>query len=135
MIETEVISNIPDTFLPLLPLKNVVLLPKSIIPIIVGRPLSIQAVEVALKKDRHLFITTQRDQTVETPTERDLFDHGTRSTILQVMRMPNNSLKILAEGICRAKITQYKEVDGFICVEQKDLPTTHDTRSVRLEAL
>lgn len=135
MIETEVTSNIPDTFLPLLPLKNVVLLPKSIIPIIVGRPLSIQAVEASLKKDRQLFITTQRDQTIETPTERDLFNHGTRSTILQVMRMPNNSLKILAEGICRAKITLFDNEHDFICVAPKDLPTTHDTLNVRLEAL
>ncbi|MCX5925106.1 MAG: endopeptidase La [Candidatus Dependentiae bacterium] len=135
MIEAEVANNIPDNFLPLLPLKNVVILPKSIIPIIVGRPLSIQAVEQALKGDRQLFITTQKDQNIESPVEKDLFSHGTRSTILQVMRMPNGSLKILAEGICRAKITQFEEKDGFISVKHQDLPTTHDTLTVKLEAL
>lgn len=135
MIETEVANNIPDNFLPLLPLKNVVILPKSIIPIIVGRPLSIQAVEQALRDNRQIFITTQKDQNIESPTEKDLFSHGTRSTILQVMHMPNGSLKILAEGICRAKIVQFEEIDGFICVEPQDLPTTNDTLNVKLEAI
>jgi len=135
MIEAEVENNIPHHFLPLLPLKNVVILPKSIIPIIVGRALSIQAVEYALKGDRQLFITTQKDQDVESPSEKDVFDHGTRSIILQTMRMPNGSLKILAEGVCRAKIAQFREIDGFIAVEPEDLPTTHDTLSIKLEAI
>jgi len=136
MIEAEIHpTNKLNLFLPLLPLKNVVILPKSIIPIIVGRQLSIQAVEQALKGNRELFITTQKDQTIESPTEKDLFSHGTRSTILQVMRMPNGSLKILVEGICRSKITKFQEKDGLISVEHKDLPTTDDTLTVKLEAL
>src|SRR5438046_3073481 len=87
-----------NSFLPLLPLKNVVILPKSIIPIIVGRQSSIQAVEYALKHDRTIFITAQKDQKIESPTEQDVYQYGTKSTILQVMRMPNDALKILAEG-------------------------------------
>src|SRR5579872_4382247 len=82
--------------LPLLPLKNVAIMPKSIIPIIVGRDISIKAVEYALKNDRMLFISAQKDANTETPTESDIFVHGTRSVILQVMRMPNGPLKILA---------------------------------------
>src|ERR1700688_4943943 len=89
--------------LPLLPLKNVAILPKSIIPVIVGRDISIKAVEHALKTDRMLFISAQRNSATETPTKDDVFTYGTRSTILQVMRMPNGPLKILAEGPCRAK--------------------------------
>lgn len=83
--------------LPLLPLKNVVILPKSIIPIIVGRDLSIKAVEFALKHNRSLFITAQKDPKTEDPTADDVFQVGTRSTVLQVMRMPNGALKILAK--------------------------------------
>lgn len=121
--------------LPLLPLKNVVILPKSIIPIIVGRPLSIKAVEFALKHERSLFITAQKDPKTESPTIDDLFKHGTRSNILQVMRMPNGSLKILAEGICRAQITSFKEEDGFIEVGSEDLATTNIEETVEIAAI
>ncbi len=120
--------------LPLLPLKNVVILPKSIIPIIVGRPLSIKAVEYALKHDRTMFITSQKDQSVENPVQDDLFAYGTRSTILQVMRMPNGALKVLAEGICRSKIEQFSHEDGFIQVDCTDLPTTNTENDIEIEA-
>src|ERR1700739_3810108 len=90
--------ELDNAFLPLLPLKNVVILPKSIIPNIVSRQSSIQAVEYALKHNRTIFITAQKDQKIENPTEQDVFEYGTKSTILQVMRMPNDALKILAEG-------------------------------------
>ncbi len=127
--------DVERTMLPLLPLKNVVILPKSIVPIIVGRSLSIKAVEAALKQDHTLFITSQKDQEVETPGKDDLFSYGTRATILKVSHMPNGALKILAEGICRAKIDEFTETDGFITVSYTDLPTTSLEKEVELEAI
>ena len=121
--------------LPLLPLKNVAMLPKSIIPVIVGRDISIKAVEHALKTDRMLFISAQKNAATENPTKDDVFTYGTRSTILQVMRMPNGPLKILAEGLCRAKVTQFIEhEDGFIQAIYEDIPTPDSELTVELEA-
>jgi len=122
------------TFLALLPLKNVVILPKSIIPIIVGRKRSIKAVEFALKNDKGIFITSQNDSQIEFPEKNDLFQFGTRSTILQVMRMPNGALKILAEGICRAKMTHFSEESGFMSGICHDIPTTDNSPGTELEA-
>lgn len=124
-----------DTQLPLLPLKNVVILPKNIIPVIVGRPASIRAVEFALKHNNAIFITAQKDPNVESPTAEDLFTYGTRAKILQVMRMANGALKILAEGICRSSIVQAQDVDGFISVICFDIKTTNNEQTVELEAL
>lgn len=122
-------------FLPLLPLKNVAILPKSIIPIIAGRDISIKAIEYALKHDRMLFIAAQKDANTENPSEMDIYNHGTRSIILQVMRMPNGPLKILAEGLCRARATQFEEhEEGFIMTGYEDLPTTGLENTVELEA-
>ena len=122
-------------FLPLLPLKNVAMLPKSIIPVIVGRDISIKAVEHALKNDRMLFVSAQKSASTETPTEDDVFVYGTRSTILQVMRMPNGPLKILAEGLCRAKAISFENHEsGFINVKYEDLPTSNGELSTELEA-
>lgn len=127
--------ELESSILPLLPLKNVAILPKSIIPVIVGRDISIKAVEHALKTNRMLFISAQKNPTTETPTHNDVFTYGTRSTILQVMRMPNGPLKILAEGLCRAKALHFTDhEDGFINVECQDLPTTNLKSSVDLEA-
>jgi len=133
--DTGVATNTTFNRLPLLPLKNVVILPKSIIPIIVGRPLSIKAVEHALNNDRSLFITAQKDPKTESPALDDLFHIGTRANILQVMRMPNGALKILAEGICRAQIDSFDHLDGFMSIEYHDLETTHLNKDVEIEAI
>ncbi len=124
-----------ELYLPLLPLKNVVILPKSIIPIIVGRASSVEAVEYALKKDKSIFITSQKEQKTESPTIDDVFQYGTRSSILQVMRMPNGALKILAEGMCRSKVVKSEQDEGFLGVYCKDLPTKGKRATIELEAL
>lgn len=130
----KIIEPIDDHILPLLPLKNVVLLPKSILPVIVGRDTSIKAVEDALKGTKTIFVTAQKDPDIEHPTPNTLYTYGTRSTILQVMRMPNGSLKILVEGINRARIIAHKEMDGFTGVEYEDLDTTKKTKTADFEA-
>lgn len=121
--------------LALLPLKNVVILPKSIIPIIVGRQSSIDAVEFALKNQQTIFITAQKNPKTENPTEVDVFEYGTRSTILQVMRMPNGSLKLLAEGICRSKMETAIAQSGFIVATCHDIETTNAELTAETEAL
>ncbi len=123
------------TFLALLPLKNVVILPRSVIPIIVGRASSIQAVEFALRNNKSIFITAQKDSNIETPTTADLFEYGTRSTILQVMRMPNGALKILAEGVCRAQIMGTQREEDFLGVFCQDIPTTNMEVTTEIEAV
>jgi ATP-dependent Lon protease len=122
-------------FLALLPLKNVVLLPKSILPIIVGRPSSIQSVEYALKQDKSIFISAQKDPDIEQPIEADIFDHGTRAVILQVMRMPNGSLKILVEGISRAKIIETISTKELTGVYLEDLETDFPKKETELDAI
>lgn len=126
-----------DIALPLLPLKNVVLLPKSITPIIVGRKSSIRAVEYALKHDKMIFISTQKDAGAENPQFEDIYIVGTRAIILQVMRMPNGALKILAEGMCRSKITRLQEDSqkDFMSVFYQDMPTIGAKDSIELQAL
>ena len=128
-------KQVETHILPLLPLKNVIILPKSILPIIVGRKISINAVEEALNNDKILFITTQKDASIEQPVVQDLYRYGTKATILQVMRVPNGALKILVEGLGRAKITKAVSSDTFLRVMYEDLPTTSLERSIENEAL
>lgn len=121
--------------LPLLPLKNVVILPKSIIPIEARRPTSIEAVKYALKNNLSLFITAQKDARTESPNLNDIYQLGTRSTILQVRDMSNGSLYILAEGICRSRIIASENIDGFLGVQCEDYQFTNTASQLELEAL
>ncbi len=124
-----------NTKLPLLPLKNVVLLPKSILPIIVGRASSVKAVEAALQGAKLVFITAQKDPDIEVPKAKDLYDYGTRALILQTMRMSNGSLKILVEGLSRGKMIDMEEsAQGFFQVDCIDLPTPEVIRTSDFEA-
>jgi len=133
-LEKQALTQSENT-LALLPLKNVVILPKSIIPIIVGRESSIKAVESALKDNKLIFITTQKSPEIENPTEADLFAYGTKSTILQVMRMPNNALKILVEGLNRAKALKMDSSGEFIKVTYEDITSTNLEKNIEIEAI
>ncbi|CDK30324.1 endopeptidase La [Candidatus Babela massiliensis] len=123
-----------NKLLALLPLKNVVILPRSIIPIIVGRASSIEAVEYSLKNNKSIFITAQKHSDIEHPTQDDVFEYGTRSTVLQVERMSKGTLKILVEGICRSKLISSHFNEKFLEVEIQDLPTTGLESTTELEA-
>ncbi len=123
-----------ENILPVLPLKNLVVLPSSIIPIIVGRKSSVLAVEHALKNhNKTIFVTAQKHAETEQPSPDDLHTFGTRSTIVQMMKMPNNSLKILVEGVARSKMIEAYETETFNTALIQDCPTTK-TSDVEIEA-
>lgn len=126
----------PITLLPVLPLKNIVTLPSSIVPVIVGRKSSIQAVEYAVKNNnKTIFVCAQKHPDTEDPTLHDIFEYGTISTILQIIKMPNGSLKILIEGMQRAKITDVNiENKEFLLVNFDYIPTIHTSSDTELEA-
>lgn len=107
--------------LPVLPLKNIVALPKSIIPVVVGRELSIKAVDAAMRGNKEIFVTAQKSLDVENPKIDDVHHYGTRAIILQVARMPNGTLKILIEGIARSRIIEVRENEEFLEVLAQDL--------------
>lgn len=122
--------------LAILPLKNIVTLPTSIVPVIVGRKSSILAVEHAVKhNNKTILVTAQKHPDTEDPQLIDIFDNATVSTILQIIKMPNGSLKILVEGMQRAKISQIEpEHKDFLLAHFDYIPTTHESSDAELEA-
>lgn len=114
-----------ENILPVLPLKNIVVLPSSIIPIIVGRKSSVKAVEHAMKMHgKTIFVTAQKRPETENPSEQDLYAYGTKATIIQMMKMPNNSLKVLVEGVSRAKIVETYQSELFTTALVEEQKTT-----------
>ncbi|MCB9493460.1 MAG: endopeptidase La [Epsilonproteobacteria bacterium] len=123
------------SLLPVLPLKNLVALPKSIVPVVVGREISIKAVDQAMRGNKELFVTAQKSSDTETPTGEDIYEYGTRSLILQVARMPNGTLKILIEGISRCRFVHTQEQDGYLSAYVEDLQTIQDLGDAQRAAL
>ncbi|HOE66873.1 MAG TPA: LON peptidase substrate-binding domain-containing protein, partial [Candidatus Hydrogenedentes bacterium] len=90
--------------LPLLPLKDMVVFPRMVVPLLVGRPSSIAAVEASLATGQPLFLCAQRDPGVEAPGKADLYLIGVAANILQTLRMPDGTIKIVVEGLGRARV-------------------------------
>jgi len=92
--------------LPVLPLKNMVVFPSTIVPIYVGRDISIRAVELSSEYDRKIFIVTQKDNELDEITPKDLYDIGTVGEIIQTVRLPDGSYRVVVEARYRAKIVE-----------------------------
>ena len=93
--------------LPLLPLRDVIIFPHMVIPLFVGREKSIAALEEAVKKNNELFLVTQRDASILNPESKDVYNVGTVVNVIQMLRLPDNTVKVLIEGKFRAKIIHF----------------------------
>jgi len=93
-----------DRVLPLLPLRDVVVFPHMVIPLFVGRPKSIKALEAAMEEGKNVVLVAQKSAAKDEPNPEDLYDVGTVSTILQMLKLPDGTVKVLVEGVQRARI-------------------------------
>ena len=93
--------------LPLLPLRDLIIFPHMVIPLFVGREKSISALEEAVKSNNELFLVTQKDATILNPERKDVYDVGTVVNLIQMLRLPDNTVKVLIEGKYRAKIVEF----------------------------
>ena len=100
--------------LPILPLRDVVIFPYMIFPLLVGRQMSITALQEAMMLDRQILLCTQKDASVEVPDKNDLYRVGVVARVLQILRLPNETIKILIEGLVRAKIKRFLSSKGFL---------------------
>lgn len=100
--------------LPILPLRDVVIFPYMIFPLLVGRQISITALQEAMMLDRQILLCTQKNPSVEVPGKEDLYRVGVVARVLQILRLPNETIKILIEGLVRARIKRFLANRGFL---------------------
>lgn len=112
--------------LPLLPMREEIIFPGMTVPFFIGRKQSMEAVEKALANDRRIFVITQRDTSIERPNEEDLFTMGTIGNVLQIMRLPNGTLKALFEAHSRGEMVRANMEGEFYSAEVKVLPVVKD---------
>lgn len=118
---------------PLLPLRDVIIFPHMVVPLFVGREKSIAALEEASKNNNELFLVTQRDANILNPDREDLYDVGTVVNIIQMLRLPDNTVKVLIEGKYRAKIDSFQaSSEGYWAEVSKCTPV--NSNPVNIEA-
>ncbi len=108
--------------LPVLPLRNIVVFPNMVVPLFVGRDKSINALEQVMDKDQELLFLSQKNSEVDDPSENDLYKIGTKGKILQLLKLPDGTVKVLVEGIARCKVKEIKFESDFVNAEIKELP-------------
>ncbi len=108
--------------LPVIPVRDVVLFPYMIFPLLVGRTSTLKAVSEGVDRDKYVFIASQKKSQIEEPTFDDIYQFGTIARIVQVLRLPNNLLKVLVEGIFQGKIKKTYKISDFMEAEITVLP-------------
>ena len=110
--------------LPLLPLRDLVVFPHMVVPLIVGREKSIATLNAAAAKDKTVFLAAQHDPKTTDPSSDDICEVGTTAVIIQMLRLPDGTVKVLVEGRRRGKIERYVETQDMFRVEVEDLDET-----------
>ncbi len=103
--------------IPVLALRDVVVYPHMVIPLFVGREKSIRCLEAAMENDKQIFLVAQKDASVDEPESDDIFQVGTLATILQLLKLPDGTVKVLVEGNVRGEIHQYEQAEPFFVAQ------------------
>jgi ATP-dependent Lon protease len=134
MSETE--PAVPSQFetLAVLPLRDIVVFPHMIVPLFVGRDKSVRALESVMKEDKQILLVAQKNAAQDDPSSEDIYQVGTVSTILQLLKLPDGTVKVLVEGVKRARIRSFKETEDYFEVLAENIEDKEDD-SKELEAL
>ena len=108
--------------LPIVPLRDVVVFPHMMMPFVIGRPSSTRALEHALATDKKIFLAAQHDEANDDPQPADIYTMGCVANIVQSLKLPDGNIKVLVEGVDRARAVEWKEDKGFFRVTVKVLP-------------
>jgi ATP-dependent Lon protease len=121
--------------MPLLPLRDVVVFPHMIVPLFVGREKSIAALESAMKYEKGIFMVAQKNAKKDDPNQEDIYNIGTIGIIIQLLRLPDGTVKVLVEGKTRGVIKEYLQNNDFFLVKVNEIEDIDDQNDVKKQAL
>ena len=136
MLEENNINDQEKTLvIPLLPLRDVVVFPHMIVPLFVGREKSIAALESAMKCEKGIFMVAQKNAKKDDPNHEDIYSVGTIGIIIQLLRLPDGTVKVLVEGKMRGAIKEYLQNDDYFLVKASEIEDVDDHNDVKKQAL
>src|SRR3954471_16335728 len=107
---------------PVLPLRDIVVFPHMIVPLFVGREKSVRALEAVMKDDKQILLVAQKNAAQDDPSTDDIYRVGTVSTILQLLKLPDGTVKVLVEGGRRARISGFSETEAYFEASLEEMP-------------
>lgn len=117
-----------STQYPILPLRDIVVFPHMIVPLFVGREKSVKALEDVMENDKNILLVSQKDANVDNPEQDEIFTVGTVATVLQLLKLPDGTVKVLVEGVERARVVRFIENENFFEADvEVDQPKTVDS--------
>src|ERR1700723_1138193 len=119
---------------PLLPLRDIIVFPHMVSQLFVGRERSINALDAAMTREKDIFLAAQKNAKTNEPSPEDIFQTGTLGTVMQLLRLPDDTVKVLVEGKRRAKIKRFAQTDEYFLVEVEDIVEAK-VSGVEIEAL
>jgi len=128
-------KEIASSRIPVLPLRDVVVYPHMVIPLFVGRDKSIQALDAAMEKDKQILLVAQKSADVDDPAIKDIHNIGTLSTILQLLKLPDGTIKVLVEGNRRASVSEIFEDQEYFTAYYSVIEDTGTEKARELEVL
>ncbi len=123
------------TKIPVLPLRDIVVFPHMVVPLFVGRDKSVNALEQVMSGDKKIMLITQKSAITDDPKKDDLFDFGTIANVLQLLKLPDGTVKVLVEGIQRASINIFYENEDFLESDIDLIEEAVDSTDNKLRAL
>ncbi len=128
--DNTIVEDIPKV-LPVLPLRDTVIFPYMIFPVLVGREQSIKAANYALDNSKYIFLAAQKNPSIEEPSHDDIYRYGTIAKIIQILKLPNGLIKILVDGVIQGKIKEYKNNPDFFEAEiEVIIPPKEDEKEI-----
>ena len=114
-----------SSHLPLLPLRDIVVFPNMVAPLFVGRDKSIKALNEVMNTDKKIVLVTQKNSEIDDPTEDDIYSYGCEGKILQLLKLPDGTVKVLVEGINRVKIYNFDENKEYLTCKTEVVKDTN----------
>lgn len=133
--EVESVETVYEGKTPVLPLRDVVVYPHMVIPLFVGRDRSIQALDAAMSKDKQILLVAQKSAEIDDPSMKDIHEIGTLSTILQLLKLPDGTIKVLVEGGTRARVDEVYNDEPFFTADYTLLEEEGIDKERELEVL
>ena len=121
--------------IPVLPLRDIVVFPHMVVPLFVGRDKSVKALEKVMAGDKRIMLITQKSASVDDPKKDDLFDFGTIANVLQLLKLPDGTVKVLVEGLQRASINMFTDNEDYLVANIDLIDENNDSSDKKLRAL
>ncbi len=121
--------------IPVLPLRDIVVFPHMVVPLFVGRDKSVKALEKVMAGDKRIMLITQKSASVDDPKKDDLFDFGTIANVLQLLKLPDGTVKVLVEGLQRASINMFTDNEDYLVSNIDLIDENNDSSDKKLRAL